>query len=237
MPTDLSIIVPCYNEAEHLPELVRRFRPSADRCSFELILVDNGSMDDSALVMARLMAEPGHQLVRIHRVPVNDGYGHGIMEGLRAARGQVLAYTHADLQCAPEDVLAAYEAWRVHPARERLLVKGRRVRRRANGALIPRGLQLFAPAILCMPLSDINGQPKLFGRQFLDELQHPPNDFTFDLYVLYRAHRAGWTVETVPVDFGLRRHGVSHWAFNWRSKLRTIGGFLRYILALRCHPS
>ena len=96
---------------------------------------------------------------------------------------------------------------------------------------------MLATVVLATPLSDINGQPKVFPRQFLQELTRPPHDFTLDLYVLYRARRAGWRIDTVPVDFEKRLHGMSHWAFSWRSKLRTIRGFMKYLFVLRGQPS
>lgn len=237
MRPTLSIILPCYNEAANLPELVRRFRPFADRYPFELILVNNGSTDETARLLEQLLADPAHRFARTHLVPVNQGYGYGIMAGLRAATGDILAYSHADLQCAPEDLFAAYDKLVASPDPSRLLVKGRRLRRRPGEVVITCGLQVLATLILMTPLSDINGQPKVFSRALLRELLNPPNDFTFDLYLLYRARRAGWRLETVPVDFGTRRHGVSHWAFSWRSKMRTIRGFIRYLFTLRCHPS
>lgn len=237
MRPTLSIILPCYNEAANLPELLRRFRPFADRYPFELILVNNGSTDDTAAVLERLLRDPVHRFARSHLVPVNQGYGYGIMAGLRATTREVLAYSHADLQCAPDDLFAAYDKWVAAPDHDHLLVKGRRMRRRAGEALITRGLQWAATLVLMTPLSDINGQPKLFPKSFLHALPNPPHDFTFDLYVLYRARRAGWRIDTVPVDFGQRRHGVSHWAFSWRSKARTTLGFLRYLVRLRSQPS
>lgn len=236
MRPTLSIVLPCYNEAANLPELLRRFRSFADRYPFELILVNNGSTDETAAVLARLLGDPAHRFARSHLVPVNQGYGHGILAGLRTATGELLAYSHADLQCAPEDIFAAYDKWAASPNRDRLLVKGRRTRRRLNETVITRGLQALATVVLMTPLSDINGQPKVFPRPFVPLLTNPPHDFTFDLYVLYRARRAGWRIETVPVDFGQRVHGVSHWAFSWRSKMRTIRGFMKYLFVLRSQP-
>ncbi len=237
MRPPLSIVLPCYNEAANLPEVLHRFRPLANRYAFELILVNNGSTDDTARLLEQLLADPAHRFARSHLVPVNQGYGYGIMAGLRAATSEILAYSHADLQCAPEDIFAAYEKLVASPDQDRLLLKGQRLRRRFSEALITRGLQLLATVVLMTPLSDINGQPKVFPRRLLQELTHPPHDFTFDLYVLYRARRAGWRIDTVPVDFGKRLHGVSHWAFSWRSKLRTIRGFMTYLFILRSQPS
>ena len=92
---DLSIVVPCYNEAGNLPGLINRFLEIlARRPGVEVVLVNNGSTDDSAAVFA-VRLKPADR-VRVVNVSVNRGYGHGIMAGLRAARGTYLAWTHAD---------------------------------------------------------------------------------------------------------------------------------------------
>lgn len=229
----LSIVLPCYNEAKGLPELLARFRPFAERYAFELILVDNGSTDETAQVLRALLADPAYRFARCHPLRPNQGYGGGILAGLRVARGEILAWSHADLQCAPGDLFAAYDKLMTYPPGAQVLIKGRRLHRQLNEQFITWGLQALATVVLWTPLHDINGQPKMFPRTLLQALPHPPADFALDLYCLYRARRAGWTIDTVPVDFSRRRHGVSHWAATWRSKWRTIRGFLRYLLVLR----
>src|SRR5688572_30057841 len=121
---ELSIVVPCYNEAGNLPGLLARFRALIeDRPGVEVVLVNNGSTDDSAAVFATRM-RPGER-VRVVNVTTNRGYGHGILAGLRAARGKFLAWTHADLQTDPADVLAAYDLACRQPDAGRCFVRGR----------------------------------------------------------------------------------------------------------------
>src|SRR5688572_7995477 len=104
-----SIVVPCWNEAANLPSLISRFceirRPDSD---WELVLVDNGSTDDTAEVLAKELVSSERAFIRVATVkPPNVGYGHGILTGLRAAKGSFLAWTHADGQTPPSDVLRA----------------------------------------------------------------------------------------------------------------------------------
>ena len=97
----LSLVIPCYNEAANLPSLLERCKELAQRGSVEVILVDNGSTDDSPQVLARLLpAYPGCRTVRVEH---NQGYGFGILAGLKAARGDILGWTHADMQTDPMD--------------------------------------------------------------------------------------------------------------------------------------
>jgi glycosyltransferase involved in cell wall biosynthesis len=118
----LSIVLPCYNEAESLPLLLGRYAAVWEDLPAELILVDNGSTDDTAQVLGRELARPEYAFARAVTVPANQGYGHGIFTGLQAARGEFLAFSHADMQCSPADVFAAYHRLQAEPEPERALV-------------------------------------------------------------------------------------------------------------------
>ena len=97
----LSIVLPCYNEADNLPLILAGYAKAwrADMAA-ELILVNNGSTDHSAEVLQRELANPDYAFARSVLVEENQGYGHGIFTGLQAARGEFLAFSHADMQCA-----------------------------------------------------------------------------------------------------------------------------------------
>ena len=230
-----SIVVPCYNEAENLPNLIARFcdiRTSAS--DWELILVDNGSKDDTAAVLGRELGSPDRSFIRVVTVPSpNVGYGHGIMSGLRAAKGEVLGWTHADGQTPPSDVLRAFEVLSSSPDPTRTVVKGRRRNRPVKDVLFTTGMQAFATAILRESLADINGQPKVFPRALLELATAAPVDLSLDLYFLYVARQAGFEFQTIDVHFGDREHGESKWAFNWRSKARNIARSVQFMTALR----
>lgn len=229
----LSIVLPCYNEAGNLPLLLESYRQVWPDLPAELILVDNGSTDSTAEVLARELARPELAFARTVRVPQNRGYGHGLYTGLQAARGKFVAFSHADMQCSPADVFRAYDRLKTAPNPDQTLVKGRRSGREYSAALITAGMGLLASTILLAPLTDINAQPKVFHRSHLDRLTRPPAGFQFDLYVLYRARQAGLKVLTVPVLFGERVHGQSKSAFNIFARYRTIWATITYIFRLR----
>ncbi len=230
-----SIVVPCYNEAENLPNLIARFCAIRDDASdWELILVDNGSKDVTAAVLARELSAPERSFIRVVTVPSpNVGYGHGIMTGLRAAKGDVLGWTHADGQTPPSDVLRAFDVLTASPDPSRTIVKGRRRNRPVKDVLFTTGMQAVATVILRASLADINGQPKVFPRALLELAAAPPVDLSLDLYFLYVARQAGFDVRTIDVHFADREHGESKWAFNWRSKARNIARSVKFMNALR----
>lgn len=226
----LSIVLPCYNEAAGLRSLVERYANSCGDARFELILVDNGSTDQTRELLPSLVAD--YAFIRTVRVEKNQGYGHGILTGLRAATADVLAWSHADLQTDPADVFRAWRLYQESSSPRRTFIKGRRQGRALSQRFISWGMQCAATVLLRTPLHEINAQPKLFHRELLRFLERPPLDLNLDLYVLHAARRNGWSCRSFPVEFPPRRHGTSSWAASWQSKVRTILRSLRYLCSL-----
>lgn len=229
-----SLVVPCYNEAAGLPELARRCAYVAAEGHGEVILVDNGSTDDSAARLAELLGPadgPGRDGVRWVRVPVNQGYGFGITSGLAAASAPIVGWTHADLQTDPADVLRALPLF--EDAGGPAFVKGRRYGRPMADRVFTAGMSVFETALLRRPLRDINAQPTLFSRELLDRWDTPPTDFSLDLFALYTAANAGFAVRRFPVVFASRKFGTSSWNTDFAAKRRFIRRTLDYSLNLR----
>lgn len=223
-----SLVIPCYNEAANLPLLLERCKGVAG-ADTEVILVDNGSTDNSAQVLAQLLpAYPGCRSVRVEQ---NQGYGFGILSGLRAARGEILGWTHADMQTDPQDALRGLELFARHGAQS--FVKGRRYGRPLSDVAFTFGMSVFETVLLGKPFWDINAQPTMFTREFFATWANPPHDFSLDLYAYYEARRQGLAVHRFPVRFGDRAHGVSHWNVNWAAKRKFIKRTVDFSLQLR----
>jgi glycosyltransferase involved in cell wall biosynthesis len=230
-----SIVLPCYNEADNLPLLLDAYAQAWPELGTagELILVDNGSTDRTAEVLEDALRRPELTFARVVRVPANRGFGHGTMTGLRAAQGEVVGFSHADMQYTPQDCFNAYRKLMAQPNPSAALVKGKRAARGRSASLVTNTMAVLASIVLLMPLTDINAQPKVFHRSHLLFLTNPPDGFQFDLYVLYMARKRGLKITTVPVVFGRRAHGQSKWAFSFLSRYRTIWATVVYILKLR----
>lgn len=228
--TRLSLVIPCYNEARNLPLLLRRLDQVVVRDDVEVMLVDNGSGDETPRLLAEAAAERGY--LTTLRVEVNQGYGFGILSGLRAARGEFLGWTHADMQTDPGDALTGLELFESDGDSD-LFVKGRRRGRAAADVLFTVGMACFESLLLGRAMWDINAQPTLFRRRFFERWRDPPHDFSLDLYAYYQAKVQGLPVRRFPVHFGKRAHGLSHWNVDWRAKLRFIARTMRYSLELR----
>jgi len=216
----LSLVIPCYNEAANLPLLIGRCKEVFTRDDVEVVLVDNGSSDDSPRVLADQLA--GQDRIRSVRVEVNQGYGFGILSGLEAARGEILAWTHADMQTDPADALKGLEIFERAAEPDKLYVKGKRYGRPLADVIFTVGMSVFETLLLRHRFWDINAQPNMFPRRFFETLEDPPYDFSLDLFFYFMAREKGLEVVRFPVLFAERAHGVSHWNVNWKAKWKFI---------------
>ncbi len=225
----LSLIIPCYNEAKNLPLLLERCHILGSQPGVEVVLVDNGSTDESAAVLQSLL--PSYPGCRSVRVEQNQGYGFGILAGLKSATGDILGWTHADMQTDPQDALFGLELLKKHGLD--CFVKGRRYGRPLADVGFTIGMSFFETLLLAKPLWDINAQPTMFSRKFFETWHEPPHDFSLDLFAYYQARAADLEVRRFPVMFGARAHGVSHWNVNWTSKWKFIRRTVEFSLELR----
>ena len=224
-----SLVIPCYNEAANLPLLLERCKEVTIRPDIEIILVDNGSTDNSPEVLLNLLPQyPGCRSIRVEK---NQGYGFGILSGLRTATGEILGWTHADMQTDPQDALRGLELFDKHGLD--IFVKGRRYGRPLADVVFTLGMSVFETMLLGKPMWDINAQPTMFSRNFFEIWLEPPYDFALDLYAYYQARCKRLEVHRFPVRFGERAHGVSHWNVNWAAKRKFIRRTVDFSLQLR----
>jgi polyisoprenyl-phosphate glycosyltransferase len=227
----LSIVVPFYNEAMNVRAVLEQFHRFWNQYQFELICVNGASTDETDSTFRDLLSQEGFGFVKYISCDRNEGYGQAIMTGVRAASGDVIAWTHSDLQTPVDDVFRAYELYCRKPALT--IVKGWRVNRTLGQQALSWGMAIVASIILRRRLFEINAQPKLFPRTLVTLLQHAPSDFSLDLYLLCIAQDHGYLMETIRVRFPNRLYGQSSWAFSWRSRWKTILRTFRYIWRLR----
>ncbi|MBO6138247.1 MAG: glycosyltransferase family 2 protein [Lachnospiraceae bacterium] len=224
----LSIVIPCYNEAENLPLILKRFSEVIGDRDIEVVLVNNGSTDNSAAVFEELL--PSYTFAKLVNVPVNKGYGYGILQGLKGASGDYLGWTHADMQTDPADVVKAYGM--IDPAYPRY-IKGNRKGRPITDEFFTVGMSIFETIFLGAKVSDVNAQPNIFPRSFYESWDRPPYDFSLDLYAVYMASVNKLDMVRFPVRFPERIHGESKWNTGLKGKWKFIKRTLEFSVKLK----
>lgn len=226
---NLSIIIPCYNEELSIPKLI-------DNCmniinnNIEIIIVDNGSIDNTFKILNR--SNLPHNIVPI-RIEKNIGYGNGILTGLNHANGEVLSWTHADLQTDLSDVIKGYNLYKKELLNKTCIVKGERKKRNLFDTFFTFLMGLYCSILLGKWLYDINAQPKIFHRSFLEKFEKAPLDFSLDLYVLYFFSLNKINIKFIPVFFNKRQFGVSKGGGTLKGKFKLIKRTLSYIHHLK----
>jgi undecaprenyl-phosphate 4-deoxy-4-formamido-L-arabinose transferase len=223
MRPTLSIVLPVYNQADHIGAVVAEYRAALAGLAvpFELLLVENGSRDGSAATCAALAAR--YKEVRaLHSSPA--GWGRAVRSGLAEARGDLICYTNSartsgdDLKRVLAQALARPD--QVHKAD----------RQQRDGWWRALGSALYnleARLLFGVTVRDVNGTPKVFPRRFQALLGLRRDDDLIDLEFCVLCRRHGHPIAQVPVQATPRHGGRS------TTRLRSALRLYRGALALR----
>lgn len=226
-----SLVIPCFNESKSIPELLLRCQQAVGDKDIEIVIVDNGSNDNTQQVLRPLLQK--YPFTTLVYLEVNQGYGHGIIAGLQKASGDILAWTHADLQTDPKDIVKALAFFEESNTPELMFVKGRRYGRPFVDIIFTMGMSIFETFLLKTKMNDINAQPTVFHRSFYESWKNPPQDFSLDLFAYFMAKKQKLLIRRIPVLFSNRKHGVSHWNVDFSAKWRFIRRTIIYSLLLK----
>jgi glycosyltransferase involved in cell wall biosynthesis len=211
---EISIVIPVFNEAEKLLELLKRIR-ALGLTNSEIIVVDDGSTDCSADVALAGRAN-------VIRHPYNIGNGAAIKSGIRAARGRLLLFMDGDGQHRPEDIPKL-----IAESRDYHMVVGARAKgskRRVHRYAANLVYNLLASYVTRFKVKDLTSGFRLVSRRdalrFIDLL---PNTFSYPTTLTLAFLRSGLTVKYVPIQT-LYRSG--------QSKISLVTDGVRFLLII-----
>ena len=227
---NLSIVIPCFNEAKSLPKLVKDFSKKLKRKDVELILVNNGSNDSTEKILLNL--KKNYNFLKIIRLKKNNGYGNGILQGLKKAKGKYISWTHADLQTDPYDVIIGFEKFEKELS-PKIFIKGNRLGRPLKDIIFTIGMSIFETILLKKFFWDVNAQPNIFHKNFFNMLEKIPLDFSFDLFFYFNAKKKKLKILRFPVKYPERKFGVSHWNTDFKNKMKFIKRTIKYSFQLK----
>ena len=209
----LSLVIPFYNEDKNIERVISGLFNSLEKASinYELVFVNNGSVDKSPKMLEDLAKEKPDRIKVVH-VSVNQGYGWGIINGLKIASGEYVGFMGGDGQIKPEDVIMVYHQIEKGNCD---LAKAKRVSRK-DGLL--RKMVSFVYnhlfwVIFRVASLDINGTPKIFHKDWLERLNLTAKDWFIDSEIMIKAKYLNLKVGEVPVEFLRREKGGSHVEF------------------------
>jgi dolichyl-phosphate beta-glucosyltransferase len=212
---ELSLIIPAFNESQRIGLTLQRVHQflAARPASFEIIVVDDGSTDNTVALVTALAGElPG---LRVLCSPVNRGKGHAVRLGMRAARGRIRVFSDADGSTPIDELdplLQALAAGADIAIGSRYLAASRVTRpqpwcRRVWSRVVNRVVQ----RVLLPGVADTHCGFKAFTAAAAHTFAACTVDgWSFDLEVLARARTQGLRIQEVPV----------RWENDARSKVR-----------------
>jgi polyisoprenyl-phosphate glycosyltransferase len=200
MNKNISLVIPCYNEEGNINKLIERCETFLKIDQAELVLVNNGSKDDTKkAILKHCSLNPKIKLVDIKK---NIGFGYGVYKGLKNSKNEILAYTHADLQTDPNDVLRGLQLFK----NENYFIKGNRIEKLKNkwslfNIFISYSMTIYTSLLFRTYMSDIHAQPVIFHKKLLENIEFFPNDFMFDVWLFYKAKKKKYNIIRFPVIF------------------------------------
>lgn len=202
-----SLALPFYNEEKNIIPVVTQLTNVLDQngLDFELILVDNGSQDQTGRLMRDLRS--ADQRLNTVTVPRNLGYGWGVRQGLEAARGRWIGFMDGDAQIEPGDAVRFLLA----VGDDYDMIKVRR-RKRQDGVIRSRISEIYIILfclVFSLPIYDINAKPVIFKRELLETLDLSSRDWFIDAELMLKADFLGLNIREVPVIFRRRKAGRS----------------------------
>lgn len=232
---DCTVVIPTYNERENIAELIQRI---LEMSRFRVLVVDDNSPDGTAAVIAALAADEPR--VGLLLRPEKRGLGSAYVAGFRRALAEGAAFIcemDADFSHDPSylpQLLAAAETRYDLALGSRYVPGGGTTDWGIIRQLISRGGNLYARAILGLPVMDATGGFRCYRRRVLetinlDDIQS--NGYAFQIELVYRTMRAGFRIGELPIIFPDRRVGCSKMSRRivlealinvWRLKFRNL---------------
>jgi glycosyltransferase involved in cell wall biosynthesis len=205
-PADLrasvSVLVPSFNEAENLPlfaELSAALVAANPRIAFEVVIVDDGSTDDSPAVLSQLQAR--YPFLKSARHRARRGIAEALRTGYENSSGDILVFYPADLQYKPEDIPAL-----VAPIVEGTadVVAGYK-QGKYEKAFVSNIYNRLSRRLFAVPVRDLNSV-KAYRREIMEGIPARPD---WHRYMVAIAAAQGFTLAEVPVPLYPRHAGKS----------------------------
>ena len=225
--TMLSVVLPVYNQADHIGRIVDSYGESLVELpvGYEIIVVVNGSTDQSLEVCNDLARR--NDRVKVLTAPTS-GWGHAVRMGVETSNGDLICYTNSARTSADELVRLVRYALSCPDVVVKANRKLRENWRRRIGSLL---FNIQCRTLFDLATWDVNGTPKIFPRTFERLLHLTGEDDLIDAEFNMICRWHDYPMIEVPI-FSVRRHGGRS-STNWGSAIRMYLGAFRLWRAWR----
>jgi glycosyltransferase involved in cell wall biosynthesis len=213
MSIEVSLVALFYNEEASVENVIRDGHRVLKQMGvgFEIVAVQNGSLDRTPEILARLKQEI--EELRILVIPENQGAGYGALQGLYSARGNDVVGVSGDGQVDLDLIPKMYELKRQCGGD---IAYGRRTSR-PDGfvrAFVSRSYNLLMRWVFGLQSKDVNGPPKVISRPVLEAMQLKSTNQFLECEMMLKAQRMGLTICSIDVEFRAREGGKSSIGFS-----------------------
>jgi glycosyltransferase involved in cell wall biosynthesis len=216
--TGLSIFFPAYNDGGTIPSMVLTAQIAARAITdnYEIIVVNDGSQDHTALVLAEL--ERQMPCLKVIHHPHNQGYGAALRTGFAAVTKEWIFYTDGDAQYNPLEMSILVDALRDDVD----MVNGYKINRNDPFIRILLGniYNLGVKIAFGLRLKDVDCDYRLMRHTIFDAIKLESSTGSICVEMIKKIQDAGFKFAEVPVSHYHRQYGHSQF-FNWRRLLRT----------------
>jgi glycosyltransferase involved in cell wall biosynthesis len=207
----VSVIMPAYNEAGRIvhgiEETARTFAEFG--CPWELIVIDDGSTDNTFEAAEALVPKHPHHLI-VKKNPYNLGKGRALKKALHYATGEYVVFLDADLDLHPLQVQTLFDIMRLDRAD---IVIGSKLHPNSvvnyplDRKILSFGYYLLIRILFNLPCHDTQTGLKLFRAQVVKDVfpRILVKQFAFDLEILVNAHHLGYRIAEAPIELNPQR--------------------------------
>ncbi len=203
----ISFVLPMFNEAENIENTVRRASALAKELSddYELIVVDDASVDNSGDIVDRLASKDNH--IKSIRLTANTKFGGALKAGLKSASKEVIIYTDSDFPAKEEDIKRALELLDDADivTAYSLVIKDASLKR----IIMSKAYNFLVRQLCGLKIRDINSGLKIYKRAVLAGLELRSKSPFIDVEIFAEAAKRGLRIKQYGLIFELRTKGSS----------------------------
>lgn len=230
MNPKLSVILPTFNEAENIIELIKRILGSSN-CETEIIVVDDNSPDKTWELVYRMRKKN----VKCIRRLGERGLATALIRGINESKANLIMWMDADLSMPPEIIPQFVKALENHDVVVgSRYVKGAKDKRPHIRVITSRMMNLFANIILNFKIKDYDSGFVAIRRAVFNKVKFNPKGYgEYCIEFLFNCTRKGFKVKEIPYVFTDREKGQSKTSEHFYSLLVHGFGYAWRIIALR----